>query len=127
MAQKRSRNESRTGTKRLAGKVDVIAGGAICATAAALASLIARGYHWRTIVPLVFTAVLLLVAFIFGSRAGLAGTAVAGVIFAMLLFHPLGRLGVSDDGARTNLGWMLMIGIGFSLLFAPPSSGLRQR
>ena len=112
---------------RLPGKIDIIAGGAICAAAAAMASLVSDGYQWRDIVPLVFTVVLLLVALIFGSRAGLAGTAVAGVIFAVLLFHPLGRLRVADDTARSNLGWMLMIGIGFSLLFAPPSSSLRQR
>jgi hypothetical protein len=33
---------------------------------------------------------------------------------------------VADESARGNLGWMMLIGIGFSFLFAPPSSGIRR-
>jgi K+-sensing histidine kinase KdpD len=109
------------------GQADTLAGGLICGMAAAVASVVAAGSTWRVFVPLVFTAVLLLVAFYFGTRAGIAGTALAALIFATLLFNPLGRWHVADGAARSNLGWMLLIGLAFSFLFAPPTSGFRHR
>jgi hypothetical protein len=33
---------------------------------------------------------------------------------------------VTDEAARGNLGWMMLIGIGFSFLFAPPASVIRR-
>jgi hypothetical protein len=108
------------------GSADALVGGLICAMAAAVASLVAGGYPWRVSLPLLFSAVLLVVARVFGSRAGIAGTALAAIIFAMLLFNPLGRIPAADSAARSNLGWMLLIGLGFSLLFAPPTCGFRR-
>ncbi len=88
--------------------------------------MVAGGYPWRSLVPLLFSVVLLIIALVFGARAGIIGTLLAAGIFAAFLFQPLGRLRVLDEGARTNLGWMLLIGIGFSFLFAPPTSRLRR-
>lgn len=85
------------------------------------------GYHWRTLVPLAFTIVLLLIAVLFGSRAGILGTVLAATIFAAFLFQPLGNLSVMDSSARSNLAWMLLIGVSFSFLFAPPTSGLHRQ
>jgi K+-sensing histidine kinase KdpD len=110
----------------LLGRADALVGAIICGMSAAAASVIADGYSWRVCVPLVFTVVLLVVALIFGARAGIAGTAIAALIFSTMLFNPLGRVQVSDPAARSNLGWMLLIGLSFSLLFAPPTSGLRR-
>jgi len=103
------------------------AGAAICAVAALAISALASGHRWQVWVPLVFSAVLLLIALLFGSRAGVMGTVVATVIFAAFLFNPLRSIRVADAAARSNLGWMLLIGIGFSFLFAPPSSWLRRQ
>jgi hypothetical protein len=89
-------------------------------------SLIAGGYRWQTFVPLVFTLVPLLIALVFGTRAGIIGTLLAATVFAAFLFQPLGRLRVTDAVARANLGWMLLIGVSFSFLFAPPTSGFRR-
>jgi K+-sensing histidine kinase KdpD len=111
---------------RVLGRADALAGGLICGITAVVASVVAGGYSWRVFVPLLFTAVLLLVALVLGARAGIAGTAVAALVFSMLLFNPVGRLQVSDTAARSNLGWMLLIGLSFSLLFAPPTSGFRR-
>lgn len=102
-------------------------GTAICAVAALAASAVAAGHRWQVWVPLVFSAVLLFIALLFGSRAGVLGTVVATVIFAAFLFNPLRSVRVADAAARSNLGWMLLIGIGFSFLFAPPSSRLRRQ
>jgi K+-sensing histidine kinase KdpD len=105
---------------------DAVIGGVLCAIAAAVASIVASGHSWKTLVPLVFTVILLLNAWLFGTRAGLLGTVLAALVFAGWLFSPVGSIQVANDSARANLGWMLLIGIGFSFLFAPPASGFRR-
>lgn len=88
--------------------------------------MVAEGHPWKDMVPLVFTAVLLLIAAIFGVRAGVIGTVLAALVFAAFLFSPAGSFSVANDSARSNLAWMLLIGLVFSFLFAPPTSGLRR-
>ena len=107
--------------------VDAAIGGALCAIAAVVTSAVAAGHSWKTFVPLMFSVVLLLNARLFGTRAGLLGTVLAALVFAGLLFGPVGSIQVANESARANLGWMLLIGIGFSFLFAPPTSGFRRR
>jgi K+-sensing histidine kinase KdpD len=68
----------------------------------------------------------LVVAALFGARAGILGTVLAAMVFAGFLFGPVGSIHVADESARANLGWMLLIGIGFSFLFAPPTSPIRR-
>ena len=70
--------------------------------------------------------VLLVIAGIFGARAGVLGTVLAALVFAAFLFGPTGNLSVASDSARSNLGWMLLIGLVFSFLFAPPSGGFHR-
>jgi len=106
--------------------MDAAIGGAVCALAAVGASVAAEGHPWKNLVPLIFTVVLLVIAALFGTRAGIFGTVLAGLVFAGILFGPVGSIQVANDSARTNLGWMLLIGIGFSFLFAPTSSGFRR-
>lgn len=101
-------------------------GAAISGLAAAIISAVAQGHSWKDMVPLVFIVVLLVVAGFFGARAGILGTVLAALIFASFLFAPGGSLSVTSDSARANLGWMLLLGIAFSFLFAPPTSGLRR-
>lgn len=123
---------SKTSMKTAAGKfwtiplMDAAIGGLVCALAALALSAAANGHTWKNMAPLIFTAVLLVIAGLFGSRAGIIGTVVAAMIFASFLFSPLGNMQVADQSARSNLGWMMLIGIGFSFLFAPPSSGIRR-
>jgi K+-sensing histidine kinase KdpD len=122
----------RTGLRTAAEKVsarrifDAAMGGLICSVAAMAASAVAQGHSWKDSVPLIFTAMLLLIAGLFGARAGIFGTVMAALVFASFLFGPAGSIRVANEAARTNLGWMLLIGIAFSLLFAPPTSGLRR-
>jgi K+-sensing histidine kinase KdpD len=123
---------SKTAMKTAAGKLwavplmDAAIGGLVCALAAVGLSAAADGHAWKNMVPLIFTAVLLLIAALFGARAGILGTLLAGWIFASFLFAPTGSIQVANESARANLGWMLLIGIGFSFLFAPPTSGIRR-
>lgn len=73
-----------------------------------------------------FSIVLLAVALLFGARAGVIGTLLSALIFAVHLFSPVGNYHVTSEVARTNLGWMLMIGIAFSFLFAPQKRTFRR-
>lgn len=102
-------------------------GTVLCGVAALGVSAVAAGHSWKAVVPLLFSAVLLVVAFVFGTRAGIFGSVVAAVVFAAFLFAPVRSIHVSSEAARSNLGWMVLIGISFSLLFAPPSSGFGRR
>jgi K+-sensing histidine kinase KdpD len=101
-------------------KAEFLVGGLVCALAALAASALAAGHSWQVWMPLLFSAVLFFTAVIFGARAGLLGSLLAALIFAMFLFSPTGKISVANDTARTNLGWMLLTGIAFSFLFAPP-------
>ena len=76
--------------------------------------------------PLLFTGVLLPVSLIFGVRAGILGTVLAAVIFALFLFHPRGSIQVADNAARANLAWMLLLGVSLSFFFAPGSASFRR-
>ncbi|MGB8129219.1 MAG: hypothetical protein WCG81_05465 [Candidatus Angelobacter sp.] len=106
--------------------MDAAIGGLVCALAALALSAAANGHSWRNFAPLIFTVVLLLIAGLFGSRAGVIGTLAAALIFASFLFSPMGNIHVTDEAARGNLGWMMLIGIGFSFLFAPPTSVIHR-
>jgi K+-sensing histidine kinase KdpD len=119
-------NHGSTYKGRVLRQVDFLVGAVICMIAALAVSVIAAGHAWQVFVPLFFIAVLALIALLFGARAGILGTLAAALIFAVFLFSPLGKLQVASGSARSNLGWMLLIGIAFSFLFAPPTSGLRR-
>jgi K+-sensing histidine kinase KdpD len=123
-----SRNALRSATEKLrkARLMDAAVGAALSGLAAVGATMVAEGHPWKDLVPLVFTVVLLVVAAIFGVRAGVIGTVLAALVFAAFLLNPTGSLTVANDSARNNLGWMLLIGLAFSFLFAPPSSGFRR-
>jgi hypothetical protein len=66
---------SKTAMKTAAGKLwtvplmDAAIGGLVCALAALALSAAAVGHNWKNLAPLIFTAVLLIIAGLFGSRA----------------------------------------------------------
>jgi K+-sensing histidine kinase KdpD len=97
-------------------------GGFICALAALGVSALAAGRSWEAWTPLMFSSVLFLAALAFGSRAGLLGSVLSALVFTIFLFGPNGRIGLANETARMNLGWMTLTGIAFSLLFAPADS-----
>jgi K+-sensing histidine kinase KdpD len=105
---------------------DAAVGGLVCGIAAIGVSAAAQGHSWKNMVPLIFTAILLIIAALFGARAGILGTVLAALVFAAFLFDPRGSISMANESARSNLGWMLLIGIAFSFLFAPPGSGFRR-
>ena len=98
-------------------------GGLLCALAAACFGAIASGHPWAANVPLLFCPVLIIAAEVFGSRAGTLGTLLSALVFASLLFQ---GSSAANGAYRANLAWMLLIGISFSFLFAPPSVKFRE-
>jgi K+-sensing histidine kinase KdpD len=127
MMSAKMQREKRPESLPLLQKADFTVGVLASGVAAGAACAIAAGHSWQTAVPLVFSLVLLVIALLFGVRAGVIGTVLAALVFAAFLFSPLGSIRVSNEAARANLGWMLLIGMGFSFLFAPPRSGFRDR
>ena|SRR5436305_4690425 len=105
--------------------VDSLVGASICGLVAALASTLAQGHSWQIITPLLFSGVLLLISIVFGVRAGVLGTLVATVIFALFLFH-IGDIKLADEAAKGNLAWMLLLGLCFAFFFAPSSATFRR-
>jgi K+-sensing histidine kinase KdpD len=106
--------------------MDAAIGALVCSVAAMGAIAAAEGHAWKNMVPLVFAAILMIIAALFGAKAGILSTVLAALFFATFLFGPTGSITIANESARSNLGWMLLIGIGFSFLFAPTSSGFRR-
>lgn len=98
-------------------------GTALCVAAAGVLSLAFRGSPMKGLLPLLFVAIIFLVATRFGSAPGILGTIGAAVVFAEFLFEPRFSLRVSDSIQRNNLVWMMIIGIsGSELLGMGPKS-----
>ena len=82
------------------------------------------------LVPVGFLLVIVPVARLLGRAAGILGTLGAALIFAILLFNPVGSWMVLDDTARTTLGWVMLGGMALSYFVGkdkPPGFALRNR
>src|SRR5262249_12826786 len=101
--------------------VESLIGAVLCGIAATGMTVVANGRSWEASVPLIFVVILLGISAIFGARAGILGSILAGAIFAAFLFRPLGSIQVISDAARANLAWIVLLGNSFSFLFAPKS------
>jgi Kef-type K+ transport system membrane component KefB len=87
---------------------------ALCAVTACAAVVVFSEQANRTFVLAGFLLVVILVAKLWGRAAGMLGTLAGALIFATLLFHPLGSWAVQEDSARTSLGWMMLGGMALS-------------
>jgi hypothetical protein len=85
--------------------------GTICCTvAAAFLIPLFNASTAKSIIPIPFLLIIVLVAFRFGRSAGVLGTMAAAFLFAWFLYEPAG-LAVSDPVAKSHLIWMLILGI----------------
>jgi len=96
----------------------VLVGSATCASFAIFLSLVFRNDVFEPYVPIFFLAVVAVVGLSFGAAAGILGCIVAGLIFAIVLFEPVGSLAIRDVSERFNLLWMLLGGVATSCLLA---------
>ena len=76
-------------------------------------------------VPLAFLVIVFLVSVRCGVSAGVFGSLVATLIFAMFLYAPLGTPQVANKAARSNLSWLILGGFTISYLLGS-TPGSRQ-
>jgi len=91
--------------------IDVLIGTILCAVTALVFALAFLHSENRGLLPLVFIAVLVLVSLRYCAWSAVFGGLAAALIFAYFLFTPVGSLRVNRSEARSNLGWMLLVGI----------------
>jgi K+-sensing histidine kinase KdpD len=96
------------------------AGIVLCVGLALLVATFASSRPWRSFVPLVFAIVIILLAARYGLSVAIIGSVAATVIFAMILYKPLGSIRVADQSEKSALGWMLLGSIALSYLLLPP-------
>jgi K+-sensing histidine kinase KdpD len=77
-----------------------------------------KGTQYEAALPLAFLLVVTTAALLWGCAGAMAGLLCGAAMFAFLLFPPIGSLAVSDNVARANLGWMLLLGIPTTFLLA---------
>lgn len=105
----------------------IAAGLFVCSFTATLISIAFSSRRPSVIIPFVFLGVLVVVAKHWGALVGVAGSLVAGVIFAYRLYPPVNSLDVQSHVARSNLAWMVLAGVVLSYLFGPPLHLVRPR
>lgn len=101
----------------------------LCSTAAMVLSLAFQNQdlEFRSKLPLVFLILIVMVARKMGEASAILGTISAALVFAMLLFQPLGSVGVATKPARASLAWFLLGGMVCAHLLSPPSAKHRRR
>jgi K+-sensing histidine kinase KdpD len=104
-----------------------ILGVLLCCSIASATTFAFRDFASKASLPLVFVVVVTVVARRLGSLAGVLGSCASALLFAFLLFPPIGSLHIADVQQRTNLGWFLVAGISFSFLFAGEPSRKQQK
>jgi K+-sensing histidine kinase KdpD len=101
--------------------LDALIGTIFCAVLAALSVILfpRNGHH--TALPLLFVVVIGLVATRYGALAGVLGSISAAMIFSYFWFLPIGSFSVTREAARSNLSWMLILGITVSYFLSFPA------
>jgi len=86
----------------------------LCLAAAGLSALAFQVSPHKSFLPLLFLPIIVFVGVRFGSTAGILGTIGAAALFAEFLFEPTSSWRVDDSVQRSNLIWMVIIGIAAS-------------
>jgi hypothetical protein len=91
----------------------------VCVLLALAASLL---FPHNSLVPILFTGIIFAVAWLFGSGAGMLGALASAAVFAYYS-TPVGSLRMANASARSNLEWLLLVGISASYLLVPDKDG----
>ena len=76
----------------------------------------------KTLVPLVFAVIPIMVTAVCGLLSGLVGAVLSALVFAHLLFGSTQSLGTYAGFAHQSLGWMLLASFTLSFLLFPPET-----
>ena len=88
-----------------------VGGMSLCFASAGVLVFAFRASPFKAFLPFLFLAIIGLVATRFGSWPGILGTLGVAGVFAGFLFEPAFSLRVSDTAQKSNLVWMVIIGI----------------
>src|SRR3954447_3138645 len=105
----------------------LVAGLALCATAALGVAASEMLHPWRLILPLAFVVILVLLALRYGLLVAVVGAPLTAFIFAYYLFPPLHSFEVENAAAKSNLGWMVLAGIVISYLLAAQGPRIQNK
>lgn len=91
----------------------------LSAALAVLVSMLFAKSTWRGALPLAFVFVLILLSRRFGVGVSVLGSVSASIVFALMLFTPVGSPSIESPDARMNLGWMVLGAVAVSYLLFP--------
>ena len=102
--------------------------GIFCAGVAAAVSFVFQSHpiEFRAKLPFLLLVPGVVVARKIGEAGAILGTIAAGLVFAMMLFQPLGSVGVENKPARLSLAWFLLCGMVCAHLLSPHSARTRR-
>jgi K+-sensing histidine kinase KdpD len=111
---------------RLSYALRICLGIVVSALCAAAVSSLFSASHWKLAAPLLFAAVLVILASRFGAVVSLVGSLLAAAIFSIELFSPLNSPHVNSGAERATMAWMILLSVSASYLLFPSRSGPGQ-
>jgi K+-sensing histidine kinase KdpD len=94
--------------------LNTLFGATLCGVSAGVIAKLFQHVATRYVVPLCFLLVLAVIARVFGVVAGVVGCVIATIIFAVVLFAPVGSLSVGNLKERSSVAWMALLGLAVS-------------
>ena len=73
----------------------------------------------RSLLPWIFILILVALSSRYGPLVSLFGSVIAVIVFARLVYAPLGSVQVTDETAKASLAWMALISIAAAYLLFP--------
>lgn len=99
-----------------------------CGIAALVSVIFQSGeIEFRAKLPFIFLVLIIVIAKRLGEAAAILSTIAAALVFALLLFQPLGSFGVVAKTARSSLAWFLLGGMVCAHLLSPAKRPLVRR
>jgi K+-sensing histidine kinase KdpD len=74
----------------------------------------------KALIPWVFVLILIALSARYGPMVSLIGSVIAVIVFARMIYAPVGKIGVADETAKASLGWMALISVVAAYLLFPP-------
>ena len=97
--------------------------GVALSAAAAILLAMSASYNPSTkaLIPWVFILILIALSARFGPMVSLIGSVIGVIVFARMVYSPIGKIGIADETAKASLGWMALISVVVAYLLFPPS------
>ena len=95
-------------------------GVALSAAAALLLAIIASNRPVKAWIPWVFILILIALSSRYGPMVSLIGSVIAVIVFARMVYSPIGKVAVADETSKASLAWMALISVVSAYLLFPP-------